>query len=193
MLNVLPWKQTEIILSLLRLNPGTEFRALLMTMIGYSISSRGFLSLVIDIMVIWVKFIQSSPFSWLIPKMSVFNLAISCLTTSSLPWFMDLTFQVPMQYCSLQHQTLLVSPLTPTTRCVFALAPSLHSFWSYISSSILGTYQPGEFIFQFLSFLPFHTVHGVLKARIQKCPSLLQWTTLCLNWKSVYQNIANKR
>ena len=31
-----------------------------------------------------------------------------------------------------------------------------------ISSSILGTYQPGEFIFQCPIFLPFHTVHGVL-------------------------------
>ena len=26
--------------------------------------------------------------------------------------FMDLTFQVPMQYCSLQHRTLLLSPVT---------------------------------------------------------------------------------
>ena len=34
-----------------------------------------------------------------------------------------------------------------------------------ISSSILGTYWPGEFIFQCPIFLPFHTVHGVLKAR----------------------------
>ena len=32
-----------------------------------------------------------------------------------------------------------------------------------ISSSILGTYQPGEFIFQYPIILPFHTVHGVLK------------------------------
>ena len=36
------------------------------------------------------------------------------------------------------------------------------------SSSILGTYQPGEFIFQCPNFLPFHTVHGVLKTRILK-------------------------
>ena len=35
-----------------------------------------------------------------------------------------------------------------------------------ISNSILGTYQPGKFIFQCPIFLPFHTVHGVLKARI---------------------------
>ena len=37
-----------------------------------------------------------------------------------------------------------------------------------ISTSILGTFWPGEFISQSPSFLPFHTVHGVLKARILK-------------------------
>ena len=46
--------------------------------------------------------------------MSMFTLAISCLTTSSLPWIMDLTFQVPMQHCSLQHRILLLSPVTST-------------------------------------------------------------------------------
>ena len=51
--------------------------------------------------------------------MLTFTLAISCLTTLNLPWFMDLTFQVPMQYCSLQHQTLLPSPVTSTTGCCF--------------------------------------------------------------------------
>ena len=49
----------------------------------------------------------------------MFILAIFCLTTSNLPWFMDLTFQVPMQYCSLQHRTLLPSPVTSTTACCF--------------------------------------------------------------------------
>ena len=39
---------------------------------------------------------------------------------------------------------------------------------SLISSSILGTYHPGEFIFQCPIFLPFHTVHEVLKVRILK-------------------------
>ena len=37
-----------------------------------------------------------------------------------------------------------------------------------ISSSILGTYQPAEFLFQCPIFLPFHTVHGVLKEGILK-------------------------
>ena len=49
--------------------------------------------------------------------MSIFALAISCLTTSNLPSFMNLTFQVPMQYCSLQHQTLLSPPVTSITEC----------------------------------------------------------------------------
>ena len=46
--------------------------------------------------------------------MSMFTLTISCLTTSNLPWFMDLTLQVPMQYCSLQLWTLLLSPVIST-------------------------------------------------------------------------------
>ena len=96
--------------------------------------------------------------------MSVFTLAISCLTTSSLPWFMELTFQVPMQYCSLQHQTLLPSPVTSTTGCCFCFG----SASSLFSSSILDTYRPEGLIFQCHIFLLFHTVHGVLKARILK-------------------------
>ena len=51
-------------------------------------------------------------------------------------WFMNLTFQVPMQYYSLQHQTLLPSPVPSTLGIVFALALSLHSFWSYLSTDL---------------------------------------------------------
>ena len=47
-------------------------------------------------------------FSSLIPKMLMFTLAI-CLTTSNLPWFMDLTFQVPLQCCSSQHWTASIT------------------------------------------------------------------------------------
>ena len=60
--------------------------------------------------------------------MSTFTLAISCLTTSTLPWFMDLTLQVLMQYCPLQHQTLLPSPVTSTTGCCFCFG-SISSFF----------------------------------------------------------------
>ena len=37
-----------------------------------------------------------------------------------------------------------------------------------ISSSISGIYQPREFPFPYPIILPFHTVHGILKARILK-------------------------
>ena len=40
-----------------------------------------------------------------------------------------------------------------------------------ITRSILGTYRPGECIFQYPIFLPFHTVHGVLKASGLPFPS----------------------
>ena len=56
------------------------------------------------------------------------------MTTSNLPWFMDLTFQVPTQYCSLQHQTLLPSPVTPMTGCCFC--------FGFISSFFLELFFP---------------------------------------------------
>ena len=67
-------------------------------------------------------------FSSLISKMSVFTHAISWLTTSNLLWFLGLTFQVPMQYCSLQHQTLLPSLVTSTTGYCFCFG-SIPSFF----------------------------------------------------------------
>ena len=51
-LNGLPWTQTEIILSFLRLHPSTAFQTLLLTMMATPISSKGFLPTVEDIMVI---------------------------------------------------------------------------------------------------------------------------------------------
>ena len=127
----------------------------------YSISSKGFLLPVVDIMVIWIKFAHLVHLSSLSPKMFMFTLAISCLTTSNLSWFMDLTFQVPMQPCSLQHQTLLPSPVIFTTGHCFCFGSASSFFLELLlfSSSILGTYWPGEFIYQCHIFLPYHTVH----------------------------------
>ena len=56
--------------------------------------------------------------------MSVFNVTISCLTVCNLPWFMELTFQIPMQNYSLQHQTLLLPPDTFTTECCSHFVPA---------------------------------------------------------------------
>ena len=67
---------------------------------------------------------------------------------------------------------------------------------SLFSSSILDTYQPGEFIFQCPIFLPFHTVHGFLKARILKwlaipisigpCFVRALSTMTCPSWKALH-------
>ena len=90
--------------------------------------------------------------------MWMFTLAISCLTTSNFPWFMDLPFQVPMQYCSTASD--FTSIINHIHNCVVFL------FWlslfilfvvssPLISSSILGTYWPGSSCFSVLSFCLF--------------------------------------
>ena len=52
--NSLPWKRTEILLSFLRLHPSTAFQTLV-DHHGHSISSKGFLPAVVDIKVIWIR------------------------------------------------------------------------------------------------------------------------------------------
>ena len=69
--------------------------------------------------------------------MSTFTLAISCLTTCNLPWFMDLTFQVPMQYCFLQHRTLLLSPVPSTTGCCFCFDSYILFFLIWLIHNII--------------------------------------------------------
>ena len=61
---------------------------------GYSISSKEFLPTVVDKVVTELNSHIPVHFSSLIPKLSVFTLAISCFTASNLPWFMDLTFKI---------------------------------------------------------------------------------------------------
>ena len=56
--------------------------------------------------------------------MSVFTLAISCLTTSNLPQFMDLTFQVPVQYCSYSITSCQIDRETMETVTDFILVGS---------------------------------------------------------------------
>ena len=100
--------------------------------------------------------------------MSMFTLAIFCLTTYNLPRFMDLTFQVPMQYFSLQLRTLLPSPVISTTGCFCFGSVSSFFLELFLHWSPVAYWAPREFIFQCPIFFPFHTLHGVLKARILK-------------------------
>ena len=64
----------------------------------------------------------------------MFTLGISFLTMSNLPWFMDLTFQVPIQYCSLQHWTLFSPPDTSTAEPHFLFGQATSFFRTYFST-----------------------------------------------------------
>ena len=65
-------------------------------------------------MFIWIKSAILIYFGSLVPKMSLFTLAIFYLTIFNLSWFMDITLYIFMQFCSLHHQTLLSPPDTST-------------------------------------------------------------------------------
>ena len=64
---------------------------------------------------------------------------------------------------------------------------------SLLIGNILGTYPPGEFLYQYLIILPFHTVHGVQGKNTEVvCHSLLQWTTFCQtfpSWKTTESSL----
>ena len=92
--------------------------------------------------------------------MWMFTLAISCLTTSNLPWFMDLTFQVPMQYCSIyKHQTFtsITSHIYNWVVVLLWLRLFLLSgvISPLISSSILAPTDLGSSSFSVISFCLF--------------------------------------
>ena len=84
----------------------------------------------------------------------MFTLAISWLTTSNLPWFMDLTFQVPMHYCSVQHQTIHHQTY-PQLGGISTSVHSLHSFWNYFSSNIWTPTDLGGSSFSVIPFCLF--------------------------------------
>ena len=58
---------------------------------------------------------------------------------------MDLSFQFPMQYCSLQHRTLLLSPVPSTAGCCFCFG-SIPSFFLelYLHWSPVACWAPTE-------------------------------------------------
>ena len=114
--------------------------------------------------------------------MSTFTLAISCLTISNLPWFMNLTFQVPMQYCSLQHRTLLPSQIISTAGCCFCFG-SISSFFleSFLHWSPVAYWAPTDLESSSFSVLSFCPIFSYCSWGSQDrntevvCHSLLQW------------------
>ena len=105
----------------------------------------------------------------LIPIMLTFTLAV---------WPLQFALihgpNIPGSYATLFFTASVLAYVTSHIHSWVLISLWLHPFilsgviYPLISSSILGTYRPGEFIFQCPIFLPFHTVHGVLKARILK-------------------------
>ena len=88
--------------------------------------------------------------------MLTFTLAMSCLTTSNLPWFIDLTFFTASEFaCITSHvHNWVLFLLWLRLFILFGVISPL------ISSSILGTYRPGEFIFQYPIFLSLYCSWG---------------------------------
>ena len=90
----------------------------------------------------------------------MFTLVISFLTTSNLPWFMDLTFKLPMQYYCLQHWTFLLSPVSSTAWYYFCFGsiPSFFFLELFLHWSPVAYWAPtnlGSFSFSILSFCLF--------------------------------------
>ena len=118
--------------------------------------------------------------------MLMFSLVISCLNMLNLPWFMNLTFQVLMQYCSLQHWTLLSPSDTSTDECCFCFGPAI--LMGAISNYLLclpGAYwtpsglegsSSGVISFFTFSYCPWGSPG---KNTGVGCHLLLQWTAFC--------------
>ena len=129
--------------------------------------------------------------------MSIFTLVILCLTTSNLLWFMNLTFQFPRQYCSLQHRTLISTPdrlyfhhRHSHTWGLFLLWPSCFILSGVSSncsllfpSSILDSFQP-EGVHVLVSYLfafSYRSWCFLSKNTEEACHSLFEWTAFCQN------------
>ena len=98
---------------------------------------------------------------------------------------MDLTVQIPMQYCSWQHQTLLPSPVTSTTGCFyFGLVSSffleLFLHWSPVAIRHLPTWGVHLSVSYLFGFSYYSWGSPGKNAEVV-CHSLLQRTTFCQN------------
>ena len=91
---------------------------------------------------------------------------------SRLPWLRDLTFQITMQYCSLQCWTLISPADTSTAECHSTLAQPLHFYWyEYVLSHSVVS-DPID------CSLPGSSVHGIFQIRI------LEWVVISYSRES---------
>ena len=154
---------------------------------GYSISSKGFLPIVVDIMVIWVKI---HPFH---SNLVLWFLKCWCSLLPSPVWPLPI-YPDSWTYHSSSYAVLFfaASDFTSITSHIHNWVLFLHWLHLFIlsrvilpliSSSILGTYWPGEFIFQGLTFFAFSYCSWGSQSKNTEvvCHSFLQWTTFCQN------------
>ena len=97
---------------------------------------------------------------------------------------MDLTFQVPVQYCCLQPWSVLPSPVTCTTGCCFCFGSISPFFLEWFLHWFPVAYWPpidlGSSSFSVYIFA-FSYCSWCFKGKNTEvvCHSLLQWTTFC--------------
>ena len=155
---------------------------------GYSTSSKGFLPTIVFIMVIWVKFtLQSILVRWflkcqcsLLPS-PVWPLQFALIHGPSIPGSYAVLLFTASDFTSItSHIYNWVLPLLWLHPFILSEVIS-----PLISSSILGTYWPGEFLFQYPIILPSHTVHGFSRQEYWSgLPFPFQWTMFCQNCPS---------
>ena len=97
---------------------------------------------------------------------------VKCLPTMQESQVRYLGRKDPLEKEMATHSSILAWKIPWTEEIDWLLSLGLqrvrHNWVTSLSTSLLGTYWHGEFIFLCPIFLPFHTVHGVLKARILK-------------------------
>ena len=126
--------------------------------------------------------------------MSMFILAISCLTTSNLPWFMDLAFRFLCNIALYSIRPCFCHQSYPQLCIVFTLALPLHYFWSYFSTDFL--YHIGQLLswgvhlsVSYLFAFSYCSWSSQGKNTEVVCHSLLQWTTFCqthVSWVALH-------
>ena len=195
-LNGLPWKWTEIILSFLRLYVSTAFQTL-GDCEGCSIFSEGLFPTVVGIVVVWIKFLCSCLFQFtdlfsLLSISFIWFLRCWCSLLPSPVWphpvYLDSWTNIPVSYTVLfftaldiyfHHQTY------PQLRVISTLAQPLHSFWSHLCSCPVGYWIHSDLVgssSSVISFCLFILFMGFMgKNTGVVCYSLLQWTMSCQN------------
>ena len=141
---------------------------------------------------IWWTWVWANSRSWWTRKPGMLlsigsqRLGHDWATELNLPWFMNLTFQVPMQYSSLQHQTSLSLPYTATSWCFFHFGSAssfllklfLHSTpVAYWTPTDLGVHVSVSYFFA----LSYSSWGSQGKNAEVVCYSLFQWTMFIQN------------